>query len=79
MNSVRSNNLSLKYKMFSSSCCKDILIKKVEFYCKDSIPFYKYFLTKSEDIFNRFDSNAFIVSVSTLIRKQLLRGLFKIS
>ena len=39
MNSVRSNNLSLKYQRFKSSESKDIVIIKV---CgKDSIPFEK--------------------------------------
>ena len=31
MNSVRSNNLSLKYQMFIPSVCNDIGIRKFEF------------------------------------------------
>ena len=34
VNSVRSNNLSLKYQRFKSSDCEDIEIKKFEFVAK---------------------------------------------
>ena len=34
MNSVRSNNLSLKYQRFATSGCKDIRIRKFEFVAK---------------------------------------------
>ena len=37
MNSVRSNNLSLKYQRFKSSDCKDVRIRKFEFVTKNQI------------------------------------------
>ena len=40
INSLRLNNLSLKYQMFMPSGCKDIQIKKFEFVTKTEF-FYK--------------------------------------
>ena len=37
MNSMRSNNISLKYQRFTTSGCKDLGIRKIS--DKDSIPF----------------------------------------
>ena len=37
MNCYRSNNLSLKYKMFTQSACKEIWIRKLEFVSKTQL------------------------------------------
>ena len=43
MNAVRLNNVSLKYKRFTSSGCKDIRITKIEFVAKTQfLSFDKY-------------------------------------
>ena len=38
MNSVRSNNMSLKYQRFITSGFKDIVIRKAEFVTKTQFP-----------------------------------------
>ena len=38
INSVRSNNLSLKYQRFTPSDCKDVLVRKFEFVAKTQFP-----------------------------------------
>ena len=46
MNSVRSNNLSLKYQSFTPSGCKDIGRRKFEFVAKTQILYtYTFFVT----------------------------------
>ena len=45
MNAVRLNNVSLKYRRFTSSGCKDIRITKVEFVAKTQ---FKIFFAKEE-------------------------------
>ena len=37
MNSVRSNNLSLKYQRFTPSSCRDIVIRKFKFVAKTPV------------------------------------------
>ena len=44
MDSVRSNNLSLKYHRFSSPGCKDIKIRKFNFVAKTQFLYAKIFL-----------------------------------
>ena len=44
MNSLRPNNLSLKYQMFTSSDCKDIEIRHLEF-----VTGTKYFKAKVQE------------------------------
>ena len=43
MNFVRANNLSLKYQRVKPFDCKDIGIRKIEFFGKESIPLYSFF------------------------------------
>ena len=43
MNSVKSNKLSLKYKRFTPSGCKDIGIIKIRVCGKNSFPFHERF------------------------------------
>ena len=42
MNSVRPNNLSLKYQRFTSSDCKDIGIRQLEFVKNNSAPLFSF-------------------------------------
>ena len=42
MNTVGLNNVSLKYEMYASSGCWDIVIIKLGYVAKNSIGFYKF-------------------------------------
>ena len=57
MNSVKSNKLSLKYKRFTPSGCKDIGIIKSEFAVKTHFLFMNVFKISSKD----FKWNSFLV------------------